>query len=324
MEQLRDKRNRHITYVRFSLTDRCNYRCLYCMPPEGIPLIEHKDIISYEDTLFLLRSFWDMGIQKVRFTGGEVFVRKGFMDFLAQAKKALPEMRFAVTTNGHFLEEYAEKLQKIGIDGVNVSLDTLNQNKFKEITRCGSLVKVLKGIDVACKVKLPLKINTVLMKNFNDDEVLDLLEFAGKKALVLRFIEFMPLDNDVWGRSKFLSSEKIFEILPDTMLWKPLEKDDANAGPARYFLHEKSGQKIGIIAAVSHHFCYTCNRLRITAKGEIKPCLFSETLVSLRDAIALKSPGMVLHAMREALMAKPDTWQNMAAIGHCHMSSIGG
>lgn len=324
MEQLRDNENRHITYVRFSLTDRCNYRCLYCMPPEGIPLMEHRDVISYEDALFLLRSFWDMGIKKIRFTGGEVFVRKGFMAFLAQAKKTLPDMCFTITTNGHFLEEHAGELRRIGIEGINVSLDTLSVAKFKEITRCGSLSKVLQGIHAASEAKLSLKLNTVLMKNFNDNEIEDLLKFAQKKGVILRFIEFMPLDNDVWGKNRFLPSEEIFRILPESNLWKPLEKENSSAGPARYFIHEKSGQKMGIIAAVSHHFCHTCNRLRITARGEIKPCLFSETLVSLEEAIRLRNPEMVWSAMQKALMAKPETWQNIAEIGHCHMSSIGG
>jgi len=294
------------------------------MPAEGIPFIEHEKIISYEDVLFLLRSFWEMGIKKTRFTGGEVFVRKGFMDFLDKAKKTLPDMHFTITTNGHFLAEHVVALREIGISGVNISLDSLNPEKFKEITRCGSLSNVLDGIDAACREKLPIKINTVLMRGFNDDEIMDLLAFAREKRITLRFIEFMPLDNDVWGRDRFLSSDEIFRILPDPSSWQLVNKKDHSAGPAEYYVHKKTGQKLGIIAAVSHHFCATCNRLRITATGEVKPCLFSENTFSLKNAIASKNPEMVWAIMQKALMAKPETWQKIAHIGNCHMSSIGG
>ncbi len=324
MEQLTDKRGRHITYIRFSLTDRCNYRCQYCMPPEGIPLMEHKDILPYEDVLFLLRSFREMGIKKVRFTGGEVFVRKGFMEFLAQARETLEEMHFTITTNGHFLEEHASRLRELSISGINVSLDTLNPEKFREITRCGSLDKVLKGIRAARQEDLSVKINTVLMRGFNDDEIGDLLDFAREEGLTLRFIEFMPLDNHVWGKDSFCPSEEIFKALPDSSSWELLGKSDHSAGPAEYFINPGTGQKVGIIAAVSHHFCDTCNRLRITASGEVKPCLFSDTLFSLKEAVAAKNNAMVWLVMKEALMAKPETWQKMTNLGHCHMSSIGG
>ncbi len=324
MEQLKDKRERHISYVRISLTDRCNYRCQYCMPPEGIPLMEHEDILPYEDVLFLLRSFWEMGIKKVRFTGGEVFVRKGFMDFLAQAREALEEMHFTITTNGHFLEEHASRLRELRVSGVNVSLDSLNPEKFREITRCGDLNKVLQGIDAVRRENLPVKINTVLMRGFNDNEIENLLNFAREKGVTLRFIEFMPLDDSVWGKNAFCPSEEILNVLPDRSLWRLLEKDDHSAGPAEYFAHEKTGQKLGIIAAVSHHFCSSCNRLRITASGEVKPCLFSETLFSLKEALASRNPEAVWEILHEAFMAKPENWQNLTELGHCHMSSIGG
>lgn len=324
MEQLKDKRGRHISYVRISLTDRCNYRCQYCMPPEGIPLMEHEDILPYEDVLFLLRSFWEMGIKKVRFTGGEVFVRKGFMDFLAQAREALEEMHFTITTNGHFLEEHASRLRELRVSGVNISLDTLNPEKFREITRCGDLNKVLQGIDAVRRENLDVKINTVLMQGFNDKEINDLIDFSRRKGVTLRFIEFMPLDDSVWGKDAFCPSEEIFSVLPDPSSWKRLKKDDHSAGPAEYFIHEKTGQKLGIIAAVSHHFCNSCNRLRITASGEVKPCLFSEALFSLKDALASRNPEAVWEVMHEAFMAKPENWQNLAKLGHCHMSSIGG
>jgi len=294
------------------------------MPAEGIPLMQHQEILPYEDVLFLLGAFWKMGIRKVRFTGGEVFVRKGFMDFLAQARETLEEMHFTITTNGHFLEEHASKLRELRISGVNISLDTLDPNKFREITRCGDLAKVLGGIDAARRENLPVKINTVLMKGFNDNEIGSLLAFSREKGITLRFIEFMPLDNDVWGKDSFCPSEEIFNVLPDRPSWKPLKKGDHSAGPAEYFVHEKTGQKLGIIAAVSHHFCHSCNRLRITASGEVKPCLFSEALFSLKDALSSRSSEEVWHIMHEALMAKPESWQNLAELGHCHMSSIGG
>lgn len=325
MEQLRDSLGRKITYVRISVTDRCNYRCRYCMPAEGLPYIPHDQILSYEEITYLCQVLRDMGINKVRFTGGEPFVRKGFVDFVESFKQKLPEMKVAITTNGALLNTLKYRLSALNLTSINISLDTLDSEKFRHITRCGELHGVIEGITGFSEVsKTPIKLNTVLIRNFNDTEVFDLLAFAQRTRSLLRFIEFMPIDDGVWDKNCFVSSDEILSIVNKNNEWQPIVgKISSDDGPARYFKNKFTGQHVGIIAAVSHHFCSTCNRLRVTATGELRPCLFSSEFIPLQHAIKTKDRESIISFLEESIKMKPICWKNLN-ISEKHMSQIGG
>ncbi len=321
---------RKIDYARISVTDRCNYRCRYCMPPEGVSCLEHDEILTYEEILRLCRVLLDLGVRKVRFTGGEPMVRKGFLDFLEKFTKELPELHVALTTNGSCLGAEAERLSGIPLSGLNVSLDSMDPEKFRALTRTGSLEGVLGGIRAFRSVSgIPIKINTVLIKGFNDNEVPALLAFAKECGAVLRLIEFMPLDESVWSRDRFISAEEILARLPDREKWLPdksLGRDPNHGvpeGPARYLVHSVTGQRLGIIAAVSRHFCETCNRLRVTASGEIRSCLFSTQGVSVRQPLREGNENRVRELILAEVWKKPRCWADAAACSQ-HMSQIGG
>ncbi len=325
MERLIDSLGRTISYVRISVTDRCNFRCLYCMPEEGIPFIPHSEILSYEDTLFLCGVLQKMGIKKIRFTGGEPLVRRGFVDFLKIFREELPLMHVALTTNGSLLNPFIDKLSALGLNSLNISLDTVDPARFKEITRCGDLQLVQSGIiNFSKSSPTPIKINSVLVRGFNDDEVFQLLEFARINHLLLRFIEFMPLDGGIWDKSCFISSDEILAKIQQHGNWEP-EKKDHNMldGPARYYINRDTGQRLGIIAAVSHHFCDSCNRLRITAIGQLRPCLFSDTMIDLKENIKHKNSNNLKEQIHYGIKIKPKCWKNLQN-SERHMSQIGG
>ncbi|MGC9490121.1 MAG: GTP 3',8-cyclase MoaA [Thermovirgaceae bacterium] len=327
MDKLTDRYGRTLTYLRISVTDRCNFRCRYCMPAEGVPWIPHEKIMTFEDIEFLAASLMPMGIRKIRFTGGEPFVRKGFVQFLKDIKSRHTDLRITATTNGSMLARFSSDLGESGISGINVSLDTLDPGKFRFITRTDAFEDVMEGIKVFSETTtIPLKINTVLINGFNDDEIENLIRFAQKHRAVLRFIEFMPLDGDVWAEDRFISADTIFKKLPGgRKAWMELPANSAHNfdGPAAYYRNPNTGQRIGIIAAVSHHFCDRCNRLRITATGEMRTCLFSGEGTQLlpflreRDAEALK------RAVKEAAFKKPKSWTATRNTER-HMSRIGG
>ncbi len=325
MVSLIDRYGRILNYVRISITDRCNYRCRYCMPENGITWFPHEKMLRYEDIFFLVSVLQEMGVTKIRFTGGEPFVRKGFISFLKDFQSSFPEIEIALTTNGSFLSSFAEELSDIRLSGLNISLDTLDPAKFKHITRVGRLEDVLEGIKIVASLKkTPLKINTVLIRNFNDDEIIPLLELATENGAMLRLIEFMPLD-DVWDKDSFISSDEIFQSLP-LGKWKDITDNSPTScvsGPAKYYRNFKWGYTLGIIAAVSHHFCDSCNRLRVTVLGEMKPCLFSNEFVELAPAIRIKDKDCLKELILKAVSMKPSGWKIIDRSG-CRMSRIGG
>lgn len=334
---IQDSFGRVLDYVRISVTDRCNFRCVYCMPADGIEWIPHELILSYEDLLFLCRILTDLGVRKVRFTGGEPFVRKGFVPFLESVKEAHPHLRIAVTTNGSLLEKWAETIARLGLDSLNVSLDTLDPAKFLETTRTGELERVLRGIDAARQYGgIPLKLNSVVMRHFNFDEIPSLVGFAAEKGATLRFIEFMPLDKDVWSQSQFVPAKEILSRLPDPALWRSCPSRDNRSeicGPSRYFRNSSTGQMVGIISAVSDHFCHLCNRLRVTSTGVMRPCLFGNFGVPLLEALRSKDAGALREGILKAVSRKPrrgETGIPSAEEGATslreerHMSQIGG
>ena len=266
-----DKYGRRITYVRLSITDRCDFRCTYCMAEEMTFLPRHE-VMSLEECLELATVFVSLGVNKLRITGGEPLVRKNAM-WLIERLGALPGLdNLVITTNGSQLDRYAGTLKAAGVKRINISLDTLQADRFKRITRIGDLAKVLNGIKAAQAAGFQrTKLNTVMMRGINDDEFGDLVQFAVDHELDLSFIEEMPL-GEIHGRNgTYISSEETrnklaqrFELIPST---------ESSGGPARYWRIPGSESRIGFISPHSHNFCDTCNRVRITAKGELYPCL---------------------------------------------------
>ncbi|MGC9371862.1 MAG: GTP 3',8-cyclase MoaA [Thermovirgaceae bacterium] len=327
MDKLIDQYGRMLSYLRISVTDRCNLRCRYCMPAEGVPWIPHEKIMTFEDIEFLAAAMMPLGVRKVRFTGGEPFVRKGFLEFLKGMGRRRNKLRIAVTTNGSMLAQFSKDLAESGISGVNVSLDTLDRDKFRFITRTAAFDDVMKGIKVFAETtKIPLKINTVLINGFNDEETENLIRFAREHRAVLRFIEFMPLDGDVWAEDRFIPAETIFRNLPGgSQAWREIPGDSAHNpdGPATYYRNRDTGQRVGVIAAVSHHFCDRCNRLRVTATGEMRTCLFSGEGTNLLSLIRERNTEKLQKTILEAAFRKPKSWTALGKTTR-HMSQIGG
>ncbi len=329
-KHLRDFCGRELNYVRISVTDRCNYRCRYCMPEGGVEWIPHDRIMSYEDIFFLIRVLRDLGVGKVRFTGGEPLVRKGMVSFLARVRAAFPDLRTALTTNGSTLSRHAADLVRIGLSAVNVSLDTLDSGKFAVMTRGGSPGDVLAGIDAlleagALQTDMSVKMNAVLIRGFNDGDAKALIDFAGSRGIVLRFIEFMPLDRNVWSEDAFIPFHEVLNNLPDASQWKAeAGRPGRLAGPARYFVHRLTGQRIGVITAVSQHFCASCNRLRVTATGEVRACLFSNDQVPILDVLRARDAAALHERLLKAVASKPAIGMRLNRDEPRSMSKIGG
>ena len=324
MDRLIDSYGRNLNYVRISVTDRCNYRCKYCMPPEGVEYLEHSEILRYEEITFLCRVLWELGVRKVRFTGGEPLVRKGLVNFLKDLNEEFPDMKTALTTNGSLLQQYAEQLAKVNLHSLNISLDTLDPVKFADVTRLGDLDDVIAGIRAAVKAKIRnIKLNTVIIRGFNDGEIGDLMTFSKEMGVLLRLIEFMPLEDEVWSEEAFISGEEILRMLPEGDSWKAEKLDSPEAGPARYYRNDKTGDSIGIITAVSNHFCKYCNRLRISATGKLRTCLFNSEEIPMRNLILNSDSERLKDLILESIKNKPGCWNDVRS-GHQTMSGIGG
>jgi len=315
MYKLIDNLGREISYLRVSITDRCNYRCIYCQPEKQFEFIPHEEILRYEEIVEIIEEAVNLGVTKVRITGGEPLARKGVVDFIKKLREIKKLEDISLTTNGFFLSEYAEKLKDAGLNRVNISLDSLQEEKYKKITRGGSLEKVLKGIDSALKAGLlPIKINTVLIKGINDDEVEDFVRLTLRRPLNIRFIEFMPsgeeLKDNYWD--KFISVLEIKESLAEKYSFRPIDINSGN-GPAKYYQIKGGQGTIGFITALSQHFCETCNRIRLTSEGKLRPCLFSNKEVDIKQAIRnAKTDDKIIRSkiirnnIREAINIKPE------------------
>lgn len=287
MSKLIDNLGREISYLRVSITDRCNYRCIYCKPEEQFEFIPHEEVLRYEEIVEIIKEAVNLGVTKVRITGGEPLVRKGVVDFIKKLREIKKLEDISLTTNGFFLSEYAEKLKDAGLNRVNISLDSLQEEKYKRITRGGSLEKALKGINFALKAGLlPIKINTVLIRGINDDEVEDFVRLTLGRPLNIRFIEFMPSGEELKDnyRDKFISVLEIKESLAEKYSFRPVDINSGN-GPAKYYQIKGGQGTIGFITALSQHFCKTCNRIRLTSEGKLRPCLFSNIEVDIKQAI---------------------------------------
>lgn len=299
MDELRDKFGRKINYLRISITDRCNLRCKYCMPEDGVELKNHSEILSFEDIIKIVKVGQKLGVEKVRLTGGEPLVRLGVEDLISSLAK-LKLKDISMTTNGVILAEKAKELKRAGLNRVNISLDTLKKEKFKKITRRDYFDKVTAGIEAALEAGLkPVKINTVVMNGFNDDEILDFVELSQNKDVHIRFIEYMPLGGEA-DEENFMSSEETKELIKSK--YKLVPAVTKGNGPARYLKVPGADGSIGFISALSEHFCSECNRMRLTADGRFKPCLASNNEVEIAKAMTEKD---IYNAYKKALEIKP-------------------
>ena len=279
---LKDSFGRKINYLRLAVTDRCNLRCFYCMPDEGIKSISHNEILTYEETLRLINIFSGLGINKLRITGGEPFVRKGLINFIESVVNSNPSISTFITTNGVLIFPYLSKLKELGIKGINLSLDTLNQDKFKLITKRNSFPDVINTLYEIIRLKIPVKINTVVSKDFNIDEIKDIAFLSKDKNIEVRFIEQMPFngkDNSI----KFTGEKEILAILQRN--FPGIVKLNNNNSTADLFFIPGFKGKIGIIGSYSRSFCDTCNRIRLKPSGMLKTCLYDNGVLDLREMV---------------------------------------
>ncbi len=306
MTGLSDSFQRPINYLRISVTDRCNLRCIYCMPSEGVNLMSHNDILSYEEIYAVVRAAAEMGITKVRLTGGEPLVRAGLPGLVQMIASTDTIDDISLTTNGTLLAQYAAELKEAGLQRVNVSLDTLKPDRFKHVTRCGNLEDTLKGIEVAIAVGLnPVKINVVVMSGVNDDELPDFAAKTISEGWHVRFIELMPLNGDDPVVSRLVSVSEMKHRLDPIGKMEPCRVSVGN-GPAKYFRFPNATGTIGFITPVTEHFCYQCNRLRLTADGKLRPCLLSEEEIDLRETLRRGASSVELKDLiEEAIARKP-------------------
>jgi cyclic pyranopterin phosphate synthase len=306
MTILSDSFQRPINYMRVSITDRCNFRCVYCMPEEGIKLMSHAEILTYEELFQIIKAGAELGISRVRLTGGEPLVRLGIVDFVAMLASIKELTDISMTTNGMNLARLANDLKKAGLTRVNVSLDTLKPDRFKQICRGGELKTVLEGIGTARRVGLePVKINMVVMGGVNDDEILDFARKTIVDGWNVRFIELMPYGGQGGKTPEGISAKDIKKRLDPLGKMEATHTSRGN-GPAKYYRFPEATGTIGFITALSEHFCFSCNRLRLTADGQLRPCLMSETMIDLREPLR---SGISQEALKEliqkAVSAKP-------------------
>ena len=318
---MKDRYGREISYLRISLTDLCNLRCVYCMPAEGVSKLQHRDILSIEEVAEIAAAAVELGVTKIRLTGGEPLVRRGVVD-LVRKLKVLPGLKeLTLTTNGILLPELAMPLEDAGLDRVNISLDTLDAEKYHRLTRLGSLEQALAGIRAAEDAGLtPIKLNAVLIGGVNDDEIPALVELTREKPVELRFIELMPIgDTSPFGPEAYLPGETVLERVPALQ-----SVESARGSVARLYALPGAAGRVGLISPVSCSFCSECNRIRLTADGHLKPCLHSGQEFPLR--------GLHGEALRQAILdavnAKPEAHAELSATERSgagrNMNEIGG
>lgn len=278
-----DSYGRNINYLRISITDLCNLRCKYCMPEKGIVKIPRSEILTLEEVEELAKIFISLGVNKIRITGGEPLIRKGAINLIKNIGKIEEVKDFAMTTNGIFLKKYARDLKSAGLNRVNISLDTLNEKKYRDITKGGEIKEVLKGIEEAKKVGLtPIKLNVVLIGGLNEDEIVDFVNLTKNEEIDVRFIELMPIGQAKdWSLDKFISNKIVLERVKEL---KEIRKEDISS-PATYYKLPNSKGKVGLINPISCKFCDNCNRIRLTADGKIKTCLHSNEEIDLRTPL---------------------------------------
>lgn len=304
-----NKYSREINYLRVSITDRCNLRCIYCRPKEGVALRGHEDILRYEEMIRVIALAVKMGLIKVRLTGGEPLIRRGFIDFIAELKKIEGLKDISLTTNGILLKQFAQRIFDAGIRRINVSLDSLNPDKYAQITRGGRLEDVLQGIARAEEIGFsPIKINTVAIRGFNDDEALDFARLAQERPFQVRFIELMPVGKTTLDYGEdYMPGSQLSQIIRQRYALEPLKnKKNRSDGPAEIFKIKGGRGEIGFINPVSDHFCSTCNRMRLTSDGKLRACLLNEAEVDLKKALRENCSDAELEKLIwDAVLLKP-------------------
>lgn len=315
---MNDTLGRKITYLRLSVTDLCDLRCIYCMPEHGVPKRAHSEICSLEELCDMAAAAVSLGVRKVRITGGEPLVRRGVVS-LCQMLRALPGLEeLCLTTNGVRLPELAAPLREAGVDRLNISLDTLRPERYRSITRIGELSSVLRGLDAAEAAGFShTKLNCVLMGGVNDDEIEDFVRLTQARPLSVRFIELMPMGACAkWEKARFLPAGAVLDRVPEL---EPAGTD----GVSRLYRIPGAAGTVGLIEPMSHAFCAECSRIRITADGKLKPCLHADTEIALRGLHG----EALLDAIRQGIARKPErhalTRDGQSHAGRC-MSEIGG
>jgi cyclic pyranopterin phosphate synthase len=309
MSELHDAFGRRIDYFRISVTDRCNLRCVYCMPPEGVQLEPHANMLRYEEIVQVVETAAALGIRKVRLTGGEPLIRPD-VTWLVQSIARIPGIEeISLTTNGMLLEKLARPLAQAELHRINVSLDTLDPDKYRRLTRFGSIDKVWRGIEAAERAGLtPIKLNAVVIRGVNDDELVDLARLTIDHAWHVRFIELMPVGNeDDWGDGfpqvgdRYFSAQEMLDRLSPLSM-TPAEQPVGN-GPARTYRIPGALGRVGFISPLGDHFCSACNRLRLTADGRLRPCLLNDGEVLVREAI--RAGKAIAPLVKQAVVLKP-------------------
>ncbi len=335
--QLVDRFGRQVTYVRLSVTDRCDLRCVYCMS-DDMKFVPREQLLTLEEISRIGKAFVELGVNKIRLTGGEPLTRRNILSVFENLGKLDDLKDLTVTTNGTLLEKYAQPLKDAGVTRINISLDTLQPDRFKKITRNGKLEKTLTGIDAALDANFSsIKLNTVIMNGYNEDEILDLVEFVRQRDMDISFIEEMPMgDIGDHDRSKtYYSSDDLRSFLQKNYALS--STDETTGGPAKYYRfddkQDNKGSKIGFISPHSHNFCDDCNRVRVTAEGMLLLCLGQEHSMDLRKVVRANPGGeegddeVLKAAIIEAMQLKPkghDFNINEQPIIMRHMSATGG
>ncbi len=324
-----DHFNRRITYLRVSVTDRCNLRCVYCVPVRDLKLFNHADILKYEEILEVIQAATDVGIKKVRLTGGEPLVRRDFVALVSSVCRVPRLEDVSITTNGVLLKEKAKAIFDAGVHRINVSLDSLNRLKYAKITGRDRFDDVLEGLREAEAVGFsPIKVNVVAIRGFNDDELLQFAKLSVEKPYHVRFIEYMPIGHDSqWEPGKYISSDEIKSRLEALGPLHEVARSTLD-GPATRYRFESARGEIGLISAISHHFCPSCNRLRLTADGKLRPCLFADDEVDIKTPLRMGCSREDLKVLFQEAIARKPKQHHAETLGKGEslrpMSAIGG
>ncbi|MUU30151.1 GTP 3',8-cyclase MoaA [Helicobacter pylori] len=297
-----DSFNRVIDYIRVSVTKQCNFRCQYCMPATPLDFFDDEELLPLDNVLEFLKIAIDEGVKKIRITGGEPLLRKGLDEFIAKLHAYNKEVALVLSTNGFLLKKMAKGLKDAGLSRVNVSLDSLKSDRVLKISQKDALKNTLEGIEESLKVGLKLKLNTVVMKGVNDDEILELLEYAKNRHIQIRYIEFME-NTHAKDLVKGLKEKEILDLIAQK--YKIMETEKPKQGSSKIYMLE-NGYQFGIIAPHSDDFCQSCNRIRLASDGKICPCLYYQDAIDAKEAIINKDTKMMKRLLKQSIINKPE------------------
>ncbi|MGL2715006.1 GTP 3',8-cyclase MoaA [Helicobacter pylori] len=297
-----DSFNRVIDYIRVSVTKQCNFRCQYCMPTTPLNFFDNEELLPLDNVLEFLKIAIDEGVKKIRITGGEPLLRKGLDEFIAKLHAYNKEVALVLSTNGFLLKKMAKDLKNAGLSRVNVSLDSLKSDRVLKISQKDALKNTLEGIEESLKVGLKLKLNTVVIKSVNDDEILELLEYAKNRNIQIRYIEFME-NTHAKSLVKGLKEEEILDLIAQK--YKIMETEKPKQGSSKIYTLE-NGYQFGIIAPHSDDFCQSCNRIRLASDGKICPCLYYQDAIDAKEAIINKDTKMMKRLLKQSVINKPE------------------